>query len=146
MADPALIAVRTEVVLDVLIGSMHAAAAERAEGAGVDWLASMGWHARALERERFAPARAELPWLTALLERSAAAEVSAQLARQEPLERPEPRTTPSWRVPGPGGHVRHYLALRAIEALGERPSLPLKRAWMGGFFRHCCDECAAPSA
>jgi len=131
--DPSLIAVRTEVVLDVLVGSLHDAAAERAQGEGLEWLESMGWHARALELERFAAARVPMEWPA-----GAAAE---ELAAQEPLERPAPGTTPSWSVAGPGGHVRHYLALRAAHAHG-RPEDPLaaKRAWMTGFFRHCGEE------
>lgn len=135
MADADLIAVRTEVVLDVLVGSMHAAATERATGAGLAWLESVGYHVRAVERERFARAREPAPW--------PAGTDPAALAAQEPETRPEPGEAPSWLVPGPGGHVRHYLALRALEDLGAIPDaavLEHKRAWMAGFFRHCCEE------
>src|SRR5262245_37952798 len=108
----------------------------------------MGWHTRALELERFAPARAPMPWLAALLAAEdgdtalAAERVSDRLADEEPLERPEPGEAPSWRVPGPGGHVRHYAAMRAVETTEATDPLAAKRAWMTGFFRHCCLEAA----
>jgi hypothetical protein len=137
MTDPSLIAVRTDVVLDALVGSMHVAATERAGGDGLEWLESVGYHARAVELERFTPARASLPPLT---------EAPADLAAREPLERPEPGESPSWLIPGPGGHVRHYLALRALEDVPRIDPLAGKRAWMTGFFRHCAEEAGGPTS
>ena len=126
-----LMRVRTEVVLDTMVGSLDEAARQRSTGDGAEWLEEMGFHARALEVERFAPAREPMPWI--------AGADPGELAAQEPLGRPDPGDAPSWRVPGPGGHVRHYLALRATAGLQGDP-LQLKRAWMRGFFRHCVEE------
>ena len=145
MAGGSLISVRTELVLETLVGSMNAAASERAIGTGQALLRDMGWHSRGLELERFAEARKPMPWLATLMaaegDPSVAAEsVSERLAQEEPLERPDPGEAPSWRVPGPGGHVRHYMALRATSAAGEPDRLAGKRAWMIGFLRHCCLE------
>ncbi len=112
-------------------------------------LARAGWYARLRELERFAPAR--LPLAAALSEAlcdgdwAAAASTCASLVAQEPLERPEPAdpSAVSWRIPGPGGHVRHYVAMRAIggspeavdaaRALGHDDPSPLKRVWLLGF-------------
>jgi hypothetical protein len=124
-------------------------------------LARHGFLTRLVEREMFAPARAPIPWLAALLEghdgggvRSAAASMSAELAGSEPEDRPDPGTdVPSWRVPGPGGHVRHYVALHATAThcprnRDDKPRLgrgirspgELKRCWMFGFLLSCCEE------
>jgi hypothetical protein len=56
----------------------------------------------------------------------------------------------TWRIPGPGGHVRHYIALAAIDDLvastdatsGTAPADPtrLKRCWLYGFFLRDCEE------
>ena len=52
----------------------------------------------------------------------------------------------SWRVPGPGGHVRHFLARRTIEEYLREADAPvespeeLKRPWMYGFFVRACEE------
>ena len=84
----------------------------------------------------------------------AAVRVSAKLARMEPAGKPDPRHDgwTSWRVPGPGGHIRHYLALMSAFTLfsdGEDspPSFPdriaeddLKRGWMYGFYLRCFEE------
>jgi hypothetical protein len=151
-----LITVRTEVVMEVLVVSMARAVAERmgepvpddveAELAAADTvleqaragagaaatLARAGWHARAVELERFARARESLP----LLQSDATVmEQLVGLARREPLERPAPDDDRAitWRIPGPGGHVRHYLALRAIEDAGLTGPAALKRCWVLGF-------------
>ena len=140
--------VSTELVVETLVSSLHTAAEERAQGAGVSWLEDMGYQARALELERFAPAREPMPWLTEMLATREPEALCAQLAGDEPLDRPDPGQAPSWRVPGPGGHVRHYVAVRAARAFrladgGDVDDLALKRAWMRGFFRHCCEEAQA---
>jgi hypothetical protein len=133
--DADLIAVRTEVVLEVMVGSMHEEAARRAADEGRPDAERLGYHARVVERERFAPAREPIGWLSDLLAGRDAATVAAELAAGEPEERPDPDSgVASWRVPGPGGHVRHYLALRAGD----------KRGWMRGYFERCCEDAAAP--
>ncbi len=104
--------------------------------------ARLGYVARIIEIERFEPARAPMPWLAERLgpdPRRSAELVSATLAEEEPLPKPNPADQPpSWLVPGPGGHVRHVLALRAI---GDGPP-ENKRSWMLGFFARCCEEVA----
>jgi len=112
-------------------------------------LARAGWYARMREVERFEPARR--PPSAALAEAirkgdwASATATCVSLATQEPLERPKPDdlAAASWRVPGPGGHVRHYVALLAIgsspeavdaaRALGHDDPTPLKRVWLLGF-------------
>jgi hypothetical protein len=114
-------------------------------------LARMGYIARVVESELFEPARSPMPGLRDLvserLSRGAAwpeavTTVAHELASLEPLDRPEPgdEDAVSWRVPGPGGHVRHYVALRLI---GEREAA-LKRDFMYGFLVRCCEEALSP--
>ena len=130
-----LISVRTDVVMDVLADPSAARSAGLGARAVATELARAGWLSRVVERERFPRAREPGPPLSGS---------ALELARREPLERPEPaEETVTWLVPGPGGHVRHYLALRTLEA---RPgaaaaadelqlSAPaeLKRCWVYGF-------------
>jgi hypothetical protein len=61
----------------------------------------------------------------------------------------------TWRIPGPGGHVRHYVALEAIEWLAGETAVDigdggagaeLKRCWLYGFFLRACEEIGPPSA
>lgn len=127
-------------------------------------LARRGYLERVVETELFERARQPLPslgskgvsddgdWVRA------AVRLSAELARLEPAGKPDPRDEgwTSWRVPGPGGHVRHYLALMSAFSLfaqGEDspPVFPdgvgesdLKRSWMYGFYVRCYEECATP--
>jgi hypothetical protein len=63
-------------------------------------------------------------------------------ARAEPLGKPSPdeEAAMSWRVPGPGGHVRHFLVqctiedyLRDVKGPVE-DSAELKRPWLYGFY------------
>lgn len=103
-------------------------------------IAKLGFLAREIELERFAVARAPVLWL---VERvishpgDSLAELSLALSEQEPLAKTAPADgAPSWRIPGPGGHVRHFLALRAV-GTGPRE---LQRAWMFGFFLRCCED------
>jgi hypothetical protein len=117
--------------------------------------ARLGYETRAVERERFPAARSVMPGLDARLGAvrrdegdplAASVRVSAALARDEPSHRPAPdEEAPSWATPGPGGHVRHYLAVRAARAAGEAGATALgaadlKRCWMFGFFLACCGE------
>ena len=168
MPDPRLISVRTQVVLETLVGSM-AEAVERRLDEPLDpaveaalaatkrdpRLARMGYLARAVEVERFDRARQAMPWLAELfLGRridgtawsDAAAPVATELAGAEPSGRPEPgdERAVSWKVPGPGGHVRHYLAVRCAEEAGARADDAAKHSWMAGFLVHCLRESAPP--
>jgi len=157
---PGLISVRTEVVLDVLIGSMASAVAERmadglpaaAEAAlpraasvpdppapeeVASALARTGWHAREVELARFERAGEPSLVVASML---SDVEACAALAAAEPLERPLPgdQRAVTWQVPGPGGHVRHYLAERAIAELGgAEPAARLKHCWVFGFLLAC---------
>jgi len=116
-----------------------------------------GYLARVVEAELFEPARRPADWISQMLiERfastaswdEAVAGVCADLARSEPLGKPSPEddAAMSWRVPGPGGHVRHYLARRTIEDYLREAEAPvddpgeLKRPWLYGFFVRACEE------
>ena len=118
-----------------------------------------GYLTRVVEAEMFEPARNPAEWLTELLTDrfastdswpAAVAEVSEELARSEPLDKPSPNddSAKSWQVPGPGGHVRHFVARRAIElhlSQGEAyysvgDPAELKRPWVYGFFVRACEE------
>lgn len=127
-------------------------------------LRRVGYLTRIVEAEMFEPARAPLDALADPLGRSlgqagdwsdAVTAVSAELAREEPLPKPEPKDerAVTWRIPGPGGHVRHYVVSAAIaDALQSRGNgqgrLPaalgdpgeLKRSWTYGFLVRCCEE------
>jgi hypothetical protein len=60
----------------------------------------------------------------------------------------------TWRIPGPGGHVRHYVALAAIDWLARTAmsaddasaAAQLKRCWLFGFFLRSCDDAARPQS
>lgn len=130
---------------------------------------TIGYLSRVVEAEMFEPARTALEELGQQLEDRLAAgldwpaavrSLSAELASQEPLPKPSPGDAGavSWRVPGPGGHVRHYLVSAAIadslgqqgEHGGELPPGPtdggeLKRCWTYGFLVRCCEEVVPPS-
>ncbi len=116
-----------------------------------------GYLARVVEAELFEPARLPADWIPQMLtERfastaswdEAVAGLCAELARSEPLGKPSPddEAAMSWRVPGPGGHVRHYLARRTIEEHLSGAEAPvedpaeLKRPWLYGFFVRACEE------
>jgi hypothetical protein len=117
-------------------------------------LAVLGYCARLAETELFEPARAPTPGLAQELEElsaaddwpEAASEVSRRLAAEEPAGRPNPGEgdVASWRVPGPGGHVRHYVAALAAERhMPDADPAESKRAFMYGFFLRCCEESRA---
>lgn len=131
-------------------------------------LRASGYAARLVEAEFFEPAKRAADWLPDLLRgefarsgswSEAVADLSGDLARAEPVGKPSPDdpNAASWRIPGPGGHVRHFLARRTIEgyltdreeAVGGDPA-DLKRPWMYGFFVRACEEAlpdeAAPAA
>jgi hypothetical protein len=110
----------------------------------------MGYLVRVVESELFQPARSPMPGLADMLRGrmndraswpQAAAAVARELASREPLERPQPGDPDAvtWRVPGPGGHVRHYVAVRLT---GE--GRELKREFVFGFLIRCCEEALSP--
>jgi len=122
-----------------------------------------GYLARCVETDRFARAREPFPELAEMLAEhgtrsdegwiAAAGRLSAKLARREPTDKPRPddARAASWRVPGPGGHVRHFVATRTVRSELARAgaaapeSTPetardLKRCWMYGFFLRCFEE------
>lgn len=171
MGEPRLVAVRTHVVLATLVDSMADAVSRRLDdpldapaeaalaSAGVDArLARMGYLARALESERFDRAREPMPWLAAGLRRhrregagwsEAATALAIDLATGEPLDRrPDPadEAAISWRIPGPGGHVRHYLAMRAAVDAGRPDGPDAKRSWLIGFLIRCIWEAEPPDS
>jgi hypothetical protein len=129
-------------------GSTHEVGNE-AEGSGprAERLAHAGYRLRLVEWRLFEPARRPTPGLaerlrerieTGVSRMQAIAMLSRELAEAEPLERPRPddERAGTWRVPGPGGHVRHYVAQ---ELIGAGPP-ELKRAFVYGFFVRCCEE------
>lgn len=116
-----------------------------------------GYLARVVEVELFEPARRPADWIPQMLTERFASTASwdeavavscSELARSEPLGKPSPddEAAMSWRVPGPGGHVRHYLARRTIEEYLSDAMAPvedpaeLKRPWLYGFFVRACEE------
>ncbi len=141
-----------------------------ADGGALDLrMRRIGYLSRRVEREMFDPARQPLEGLGEMLRQgmaagegwpSAVSAVSCRLAEAEPLAKPpagDDRAV-SWSVPGPGGHVRHYVVAAAIaEVLSDRgyaadQMLPagitdageLKRCWTYGFMVHCCEEVVPP--
>jgi len=116
-----------------------------------------GYLARVVEVELFEPARQPAEWIPEMLaERfartggwnEAVAEACSELARAEPLGKPSPedQAAASWRIPGPGGHVRHFLARRTIEDylpdadIRVEDPAELKRPWLYGFLVRACEE------
>jgi hypothetical protein len=116
-----------------------------------------GYLARVVEVELFEPARQPAEWIAEMLtERfastaswdEAVAATCEQLARAEPVGKPSPEdeAAASWRIPGPGGHVRHYLARHTIEDYLRDAEGPvddpaeLKRPWLYGFLVRACEE------
>jgi hypothetical protein len=115
------------------------AQAPAAVGCGDARLARVGYLTRVAETERFERAREAMPWLTELARADdEAAATATRLALAEPLDKPDPDdpAAMTWRVPGPGGHVRHLLAVRWSPG----GSLELKRCWLYGFFLRCAEE------
>lgn len=176
---PRVMKVRTELVLDQLVSRVLGRALELRSAdlppesrdvleAGPDprELARLGYACRVAEIEMFEPARQPTPWLAGLLadrvgpegdRLAATAALCRELAAEEPDEKPDPGQG-SWRVPGPGGHVRHFLALAAADevahggANGEPPvtrefsSREMKRCFLYGFYVRCCEEASAANA
>jgi hypothetical protein len=129
----------------------------------------IGYLTRIVEAEMFDPARQPMDGLAERLTQrlaqtedwsAATSALSLKLARQEPLPKPAPsdENATSWNVPGPGGHVRHYVVAAAIAesmsgdmngdarlADGVDDAAELKRAWMYGFLVRCCEEALPPA-
>ncbi len=129
----------------------------------------IGYLTRIVEADLFEPARNPMEGLAEIVtERLAEAEdwsaaacaVSLELAREEPLPKPQPtdEKAKTWKVPGPGGHVRHYVVAAAIAetmsgdmngqdrlAEGIYDAGELKRSWMYGFMVRCCEEALPPT-
>jgi hypothetical protein len=140
---------------DPILSFVHAS-----EGRSEMRMRRAGYLARVVEAELFDPAKQPAPWLAALVSERAAQDgdwtaalttTCAELARAEPIDKPRPDdpAAATWRVPGPGGHVRHYLARRTIEEhlRAEGRSRPfdgdpaeLKTPWVYGFLLCACAE------
>lgn len=136
-----------KLVKEFLVNRISEAVEARVDGTvpadvSEDVLARRGYLARTVEMELFEPARAPMPWLAELLEGRKPAEVSRELAEGDPAGKPDPPDG-SWRVPGPGGHVRYFVTLEALAKLGlvqadDREAL--ERRWLVGFYLRCCEE------
>lgn len=160
--------VKTELVLEQLVSRLLGRARElRSDKLGPDSesvlrdapepqaLARLGYASRRAETEMFEPARKPMPWLKEELGKRRGpadiAELVGELAADEPDDKPAPGEG-SWRVPGPGGHVRHYLALAAADEVvhGDSNGRPFasrelsageaKRCFLYGFYARCCEE------
>ena len=121
-------------------------------------LRTCGYLARLVEVELFEPAQRTAEWVPARVRESytragtideAISELCFELAVAEPIGKPSPEdpAAMTWQVPGPGGHVRHFLARRAIEELLRGREDPidgepadLKRSWVYGFLVRTCEE------
>jgi hypothetical protein len=149
MSERRLMSVRSELVKETLVdticervdasmanGVPPAVAVALEAAPSSERAARAGYFARIIETELFEAARAPMPQLAEEL--AAGVEVARTLAAREPLDRPDPNDADavSWRIPGPGGHVRHYVALRLVE--DGRASL--KSDFMYGFLVRCCEE------
>ena len=173
--DPQVIKVRTELVVEQLVSRVLGRALELRsdqlspeaeavldEAPEPRELARLGYTTRVAETEQFDPARRPIPWLAKRIDEGARSEgdrvtgiasLCTELASEEPDDRPDPGEG-SWRIPGPGGHVRHFVALAAADELthGEGNGEPVlhrelpvgeaKRCFLYGFYARCCEEAA----
>lgn len=162
MDERRLMSVQSELVRETIVSTiceralarvdqpLPSAVAEALDAAPHPELARAGYFARVAETELFEPAREPATWLGDELGSlgsddspwpAGVSELAGRLADGEPLERPDPgdASAVSWRIAGPGGHVRHYVALRLS---GEDPGS--KRDVMYGFVVRCCEEIADP--
>jgi len=144
MTRPGLISVRAELVKEVMVDRIAERARERCAPAATP--ERLGYETRLVEQELFQPARQPADWIRdelrarverGLPEAQAVEQLSAELADAEPEGKPAPddERAASWSVPGPGGHVRHFVSLRVAPAA--------KRDFLYGFFRRCCEEVLA---
>lgn len=126
-------------------------------------LARAGHAAREAELELFEPAREPMPWLALKISErveagrepeTARREACVELALSEPEERPSPDSgAASWRIPGPGAHVRHLVALETADELigagGRAPTglerrRDVKRCWLYGLLVRCAEQAGPP--
>lgn len=142
---------------DPLLSFVHAS-----EGRVEMQMRRAGYLARVVEVEMFDPAKQPSAWLAALRRErvdgvsdpiAALTAMCAEFARAEPVGKPHPDdpAASTWRVPGPGGHVRHFLARRTIEDLLQGRDRPfdgdpadLKLPWVYGFLLRACEEASPP--
>lgn len=129
------------------------------EGAVEMQMRRKGYLAREVELELFEPARTPARWLEPLLRENltkadgdwaiALRTTCEELARSEPVAKPSPddAAAKTWKVPGPGGHVRHFVARRTIEELlqgrdtaFDGDPADLKTPWVYGYFLRACQE------
>ncbi len=169
---PAPAARALEATLSAVLGPERAAVASRDATSLATGLGRAGYLTRIVETDMFERAREPSAEIAELLsgewfERGGASwseavlGLSAELARAEPAEKagPDDERSMSWTVAGPGGHVRHFLALRAVTVLSSagpdgKPQAPeglegsgdTKRCWMYGFYRRCCEEALPPDS
>ena len=118
-----------------------------------------GYFTRVIEVEIFEPAQKVADWVPELLEErfaktsdwgQAIVSICTEIAKAEPIDKPDvdDENAWSWRVPGPGGHVRHFLARRSIGSHLQRDPeqgpvddpAELKQPWIYGFFVRTCEE------
>lgn len=118
-----------------------------------------GYFTRVIEVEIFEPAQKVADWVPELLEEryaktsdwgQAIVSICTEIAKAEPIDMPDvdDENAWSWRVPGPGGHVRHFLARRSIGSHLQRDPeqgpvdnpAELKQPWIYGFFVRTCQE------
>ena len=160
VSERRLMSVRADLVQETIVGTICERARARCDSpllervaavldaAGRPDLARAGYFVRVTEADLFEPARRPAGWLAEQLDADAGedaspwpvavAELAARLSDREPHERPDPDDPDavSWRIPGPGGHVRHYVALCLCGA--QEPTL--KRDVIYGFLVRCCEE------
>lgn len=128
------------------------------EGAAEMQMRRKGYLAREVEIELFEPARKPPRWLEPLLQEKfaetpdwtvALRATCEELARSEPVAKPHPDdpAAKTWKVAGPGGHVRHFVARRTIEEIlqgrdtaFDGDPADLKTPWVYGFFLRACQE------
>lgn len=163
MSERRLMSVRSELVRETLVDTICDRAralvgspvpepvATALDATAQPELARLGYFVRITETELFEPARRATPGLADELRVLAdgespwprvVSELAGGLAAREPRERPDPDDgdAVSWRFPGPGGHVRHYVALRLIGS----GDAALKRDVVYGFVVRCCEEASPP--
>lgn len=156
-----LMSVRSEVVRETIVNTicerararvgdpLHPLVTAALEAAERVDLARAGYHTRVVETELFEPARRPLPGLAEELSGAAddrwaetVADVAGGLADREPSARPEPDDPDAvtWRVPGPGGHVRHLVAVELAGPAGADG----RRDVTYGLLVRCCAEVRPP--
>jgi hypothetical protein len=166
MSERRLMSVQSELVRTTMVETIRERAVAQADGpvpehvaAVLDAaerpdLARLGYFARVTETDLFEPAREPAAWIARELQARARGEspwpnavskLAASLADREPSKRPDPENPDAvtWRVAGPGGHVRHYVA---VALAGDEDEPTPKRDFVYGFVVRCCEEVVAEAA